>query len=229
MKRSDGVRLAGEFGIIVVGVLTALTLESGWQRWQELRDEDLYVQALRAEVAENIAALDRVIQNAEGARAGLLETAHHLASGDSDAPSDSIVERRLFIGAAAGLFPDVSRVVLSEVTGAGSVGLISDDALRRNVQRGYANLDANLARLETNTDRYGGGLLNLLAGYGLGPSRADRPRDREASLQRLVNDPLFGEEVDRAVVRLDYAASQLRFARRAMEALLGQLDQVVDG
>lgn len=227
MSRGNAAQLAGEFGVIVLGVLTALTLESGWQHWRDVRDEDLYVQALRSEVIENIAVIDERVELAQRARAGLLRAAQRLSAGEWDGPTRDI-ELPLFLGAATGLFPEVSRVVLSELTSTGRVGLIRDDELRREIQRGYALLDANLARLETNTSRYGGGLLNLMAGYGLGPTSEESPWDREVALRNLAKDPFFDEEIRRAVVRLDFAAGQLRFAREPMQDIRDLLSQAVN-
>lgn len=227
MSRVNVARLAGEFGVIVLGVLTALTLESGWQHWRDVRDEDLYVEALREEVIENIAVIDERVEVILSARANLIGAAQRLTSTEWDG-STGAIEFPLFFAAVTGLHPSVSQVVLSELTSTGSVGLIRDDELRREVQRGYASIDANLARLETNTSRYGGGLLNLMAGYGLGPTTEERPWDLEVALGNLAKDPSFDEEVRRAVVRLDSALGYLRFAHADMQKILDRLNRAVD-
>ncbi len=80
-QRSVGEVLRG-FLVIVVGVLTALALEAGWQEWQDSQRGAEYLEALRSELAQNAEAAERERTRSVDLIATLVEVAALVESGE---------------------------------------------------------------------------------------------------------------------------------------------------
>jgi hypothetical protein len=233
MQRGTRTRLLAEFGVIVLGVLTALTLETGWQRLQESSLEEEYVAAIRGEVAENIILLQRNLARVDSTTAGLGVLLESLYDG---APQERQEEVARVLQAATRSSYDLplSRAVFEDLQSTGNLRLIRNTAVRREVSRAYAEMDASMGRLSSSEERLDSRLYNLVSGYEAryelaGPGRASEtvgPEARAAWLRDVMAAPDFEAELSRELRRHHLARFYVWLASQGLERFLGTLDSL---
>ncbi len=194
-QRSVGEVLRG-FLVIVVGVLTALALEAGWQEWQDSQRGAEYLEALRSELAQNAEAAERERTRSVDLIATLVEVAALVESGEIEGRELEIAEGLIFPAQMTGSFPEVSRVVLEDLKSTGNLRLIADSNLRRTVAQAYGRMDSQLERLDLNSARVNSTLLSHLAQSGLrAAARNGDPAATGAILRGFRSDPEFSTQV----------------------------------
>jgi len=121
-------RLAGEFGVIVVGVLVALAIDAWWSERQERVDERQAVQLLRAEFQSNAARLDTVAsQDREALEAGYALLALMDEAGQG---REVYLPPRLLYDLVEVWTYDPINGGLNSLIASGRLGILEDDALR---------------------------------------------------------------------------------------------------
>jgi hypothetical protein len=123
-------RVAGEFAVIVLGVLVALFMESAWEDRQERQLAGEYVERLREEVRLNREELSSDLafnavncQAASEAFAGLNE-------GPAASPEDLL--RSIWV-AALNRTPQYRRSTYEDLVASGRLGIIRDAAVRDRI------------------------------------------------------------------------------------------------
>ena len=182
--------LGAEYLVVVLGVLTAVALNSWWTERQDRAKERAYLQQLAADLEETertVSAIDRYMLPFERAPRRLAQ-AHFLAE---PPPRDSVIAW----AAVAPVYETVSpvRATAEALVSAGDLGLIRDDSLRvaiaayldaaRSSVRSY---EAWQASLLTHTGDYvDRAPISQVFAEAIGPAALDS-LDRADSWQVLV-------------------------------------------
>jgi hypothetical protein len=127
---STGKRLAAEFMVIVVGVLVALAVDSWVQRGEDRQQEQVFLTALRDDLASTRSNAERARQMEEG----IVRSIDFLEDGLDARPSASSDSLSVWFQAATGnsLYrPDAPTA--QALIEAGGIDLITDQELRRLV------------------------------------------------------------------------------------------------
>ena len=135
-------RVAGEFALIVVGVLVALAANN----WRDARhDRETargYETRLAAEVRDGLAHQARQRGRLEKARDASARLVGYLEDGRSPAPTDSLA-RLFLLSSVVGFAPGQlgSDATYRELIASGQLGLLGDPVLRRRLLTYYGALD----------------------------------------------------------------------------------------
>ena len=168
-----------EFAVIVVGVLSALGLESAWQNWQDSRLGSQYLEAVVEEIAQNMGVLEREAESAARIQADLEDAVRTISADDVDGREQAVAGGLMQAALLSGSFPQVSQVVLDDLKGTGALRLIDNANTRREVARAYATMGAMMSRLELNSTRIDPQLLRLVSDHGLRRAEgSEDPRQR---------------------------------------------------
>ena len=148
-SRKRPLRLVSEFGVIVLGVLVALFMESAWEDRKERALAAQYRERLAEEVVSNREALDldRAFMT-ENCRAS--QAAFDGLTGAVRVSPDSLV--RQVWGALLLNNPSFRRSVYEDLMGAGRLGLIQDPELRTRIIDVYTYTDLSLWRPRTDDE-----------------------------------------------------------------------------
>ncbi len=123
-------RVAGEFTVIVLGVLVALFMESGWEDWQERQLAEEYVERLREETRLNREEFSLEVGfNALNCRAaGDAFTGLSAGSG----PSSEDLLRWIWV-AALSRNPRYRRSTYEDLVASGRIGIIREAQVRDRI------------------------------------------------------------------------------------------------
>ena len=141
-----GVRVLGEMGVIVAGVLIALTADSWLQDRKDRATEVKHLVALSAEFEESRGALRAAVEFKESQIADLGRFLNHRVE---DLPPESIAEwvyRGIYV--TGSYVPVLS--ALRDVQSSGDLTLLEDPEIRR----GLATLNVQLERVARGYDEY---------------------------------------------------------------------------
>jgi hypothetical protein len=196
----QGIRVAAEFVLIVVGVLTALAVEE-WRDRQaedELREE--YVAGLLGDIRDELGYLDFVAEMARTRVAAADRALLFLGrgSGPSDeavgyeAPvgfeHDQLAEDIVQAGQLQFFVPEA--VVWEDLVATGNLRLISDPETRRSVSRYYTQIRYQTRDLDRLYERVES-LPDYLVSNGVSSVSALVLAPELASLSRLPNLPAY--------------------------------------
>jgi hypothetical protein len=223
------VKAAGEFALIVFGVLAALAFE-GWR--DDVRDrqaETEYVEDLREELAGNIRTVDLFLTSL-GRSASRLENSINLLETGlyAESPADFVLG---FFGGSAYVGQlQLDDVVFRDLTSSGRLQLIRDRTIRRSVIAHYNRLEANSARLEARLELYDSrlaplvsrnlpvGLVDVRGGGRASSVLADaKPADVQAAAGALARAPSLAAEARAQLLTLREQVRMLRNIQRVLE------------
>jgi len=221
-KRPWLLRASGEFFVIVVGVLLALTLD-GWMQTREDRlRESAYLSAVVAELQSHIADFESSLMGNEVAHTAL-ERARQLHRDGQHSDSArvfiaNLVEALTFLG-----MPTVSTAVYDDLVNTGNIGLIRDEVARRTILEAYSSTEASVERLSIAEAAIRPGLNALVSRYlppntvsrgtevfavRISEDSADMPALRAAA-EGIGRDEAFKSEMNAEYRRLERARQQL--------------------
>ncbi len=227
--RGSYARLAGEFGVIVVGVLTALGLEGGRQLWRDAETERAYLVALRDEVDLNASLISQYLNGTERVAAGLEGAITQIEGPYVEEARSDILLALMSAARQSGVVTGVSTAVFDDLRSTGNVRLIGDLELRRGMALTYARLESRMDRIDVYSERTDARLLHTLTGYGI------RLRVRSAEdidptvLDRLAEDPALVPEAHREQARLEGILRTLELVVAGLERLSTNLDAAIAG
>ena len=232
-RRSRFLRASGGFGVIVVGVLVALALDSWWQTREDRLRESAYLGAVVAELQSHITELEDTFAG-NGIAHDALERARRIRR-DGQHPDSarafisSLVEALTYLG-----IPTVSTAVYDDLISTGNIRLIRDDVLRGRLLEAYSAIEASLERLRTAEERIRPGLDALVSRY-LPPNTVSRgtgvfdvrvsedsadTRALQAAAEGIAHDGAFEQELNAEYRRLERARQQIaRYIELSQEYL----------
>lgn len=226
MAERPGIYRRGlvEFVVIVIGVLVALGLESWWQGQQERELEREYLESLRDEASRGIGVIASVADVSELKRRWLTR-ANTIFEGALVADSSALFLEGILQGSGISVVPQLTDAVFQDLLNTGRLALIRDDAVRRAIMRGYANVEAMFERRARADANIASGLHALASRHApVGAIEQLGPR------LMVTDDPRFQTEIRRAALELaaDPALpGEIRAAYRALDHernVLTQLD-----
>lgn len=240
-------RAATEFAAITAGVLVALAIDAAWQtRLDRIAGED-YLQAAVDEIRANAGIIRFTIEGAENAL-GELERARRIA--EAGLVADSAEAFLAGLVSATGFTPTplVTRSVVEDLVGTGSLRLIRDAEVRRMILAADVWTVEAIDRLETARATLAPGLARLMARHvppGLVIQGEARPRGRgapygvstapelrasiRAAAGRIAADPAFLEELNVEFRRLELARGQCANLRSNLEWRLERFEGAARG
>ena len=146
MTRSPVGRLAGEFVVIVVGVLVALGLESWYGDRQDARRGEAYLERIEADLRNQIQELDSA---AVGGEEALVHGGHLLMYFETGAAPEETFSHTVFLAMGGRRFEvPVTDWTYREMQGNAQLGLIRDPALRAALVKYFATAHGYAGRIE---------------------------------------------------------------------------------
>lgn len=134
MSKNDRLLKAlGEFGVIVLGVVVALTADAWYQARSEQREGAALVVALREELELNLAALDLVAGRAEEARLAVSDLLE-MSGPDAGVPTPGVVDSLIFSGSLVTSF-DPATGIIDQILGPGRLALVESEEIRAEITR----------------------------------------------------------------------------------------------
>ena len=125
LSNQNRAKLAGEFAVIVIGVLVALWIDAGWNWMQDRQDEQVLLMDLRADFEENYTRVQETIESHRLSR----ETGARFVRGGVDAFSaDSLNEMGRRLVTLETFNPRMG--ALESAISSGHIDLLRDDDLR---------------------------------------------------------------------------------------------------
>jgi len=222
-------RLVGEFGIIVVGVLVALAIDSWWSERQERTEERDVTALMLFEFQSNLQRLDTVAaQDRESLDAGyqILDLIGKRAVGqDVELPASlvwNLAEVWTFNPVQGGL---------NSLIDSGQLDILQDPELRVALA-GWPDIVADLHENEAEEWNnsyetlipfleHAGVWKDVLIANGKLP-RLDQ-HEEAADMSVLIEEPLFGELVANRVMNLHILLDEVATVQRGIESILAML------
>jgi len=160
----DWRRLAGEFVVIVVGVLVALWVDQLREARNNAELEIEYLQSFVIDLDADLAQFDETetwMRRQEAAAATVL------ALYEGSPPTDNVADLVAAVETAGWqYFPSITRNTIDDLRSTGNLRLITDPALRRAIAAYYATVDTTSIPLAAMRDRiwdqYDGHVANVL-------------------------------------------------------------------
>ena len=135
-------RLGAELLVILVGILLALAVDSGWDRRQDERRAGVYLEQLRAELTVTSDDVERALAR----ESGVLSSAERVLRGVYEPqlpPADSLTGWLARMFTSSSFIPTTSTVEALVATG--DIQLVNDDRLRTEIVR-YKQASEQLVR-----------------------------------------------------------------------------------
>jgi hypothetical protein len=236
-------RLLAEFGVITLGVLVALAIDSAWKVHQDRQDEKLYLEAVLEDLELSISNLELTIEAADRAQTQL-DRVRHIAS--LDVPADSAPGFISAIVSAVGYqaTPIISRAAVQDLISTGNLRLIRDREVRRAILRTDAVAQGQVdfvrqaeaevrSGLEPLVSRYIPPDALRLTGDGRGGVvDSDHATEQSALRQaaRLIQaDPSLQPELNAEYRRIQRGRRSVERLRRMLEESLSGLRESISG
>ena len=225
-ERKPRGRFAAEFAVIVIGVLTALALESAREGWLDSRAERQYLLDLRDEAALNLERINAYVAESDSLTVELDSAIARIQSGRTAGREESILNTLLRASWQSGILTGgVSSAVFDDLTNTGNLRLISNVGVRLAAANTYAVVQSTSVRVIQANQRVESGMLRLLAGHHF-PSDVDIiGAGAYMDFDSVVAEVGFSREVNREHHRIRYFNAYLRQLQPVFDDLVSTLDE----
>jgi hypothetical protein len=222
-KRDSLRRFLTEFGIIVLGVLAALAVESAYQAWKNVQVEHAYMDELRKEANQNLNRIDAYVSETDSLFSKLEAVINAIEGGKSQDQEPAILNTLFRASWQSGLVTGgVTWSVYEDLISTGNIRLIRDPEVRNSLSQAYANQESIRQRVLHGNERIDSKLLSLLSGFYIPKSAGTQVGDY-LDLQAVMRTENFRSELNREHHRFRYMLGYLVQLRPGFERLVEAL------